>query len=143
MAIVPTAVGGSTYFLLKDMQFTISAGSLPYSLLANKKCNFLATFFCFFSLVAYSFKEKEKKPRKFQFVWLLFLFKMLFLHFCYSVYSLVGVSVKCPVYFIIGQGAVNTSTHDQPAILQDFLPCFLLALCYNIEYTVKNIFRID
>ena len=25
----------------------------------------VATFFCFFSLVAYSFKEKEKKPRKF------------------------------------------------------------------------------
>ena len=65
MAIVPTAVGGSTYFLLKDMQFTISAGSLPYSLLANKKYNFFATFFCFFSLVACSFKEKEKKPRKF------------------------------------------------------------------------------
>ena len=32
------------------------------------KCDsliFLATFFCFFSLVACSFKEKEKKPRKF------------------------------------------------------------------------------
>ena len=25
----------------------------------------IATFFCFFSLVAYSFNEKEKKPRKF------------------------------------------------------------------------------
>ena len=27
--------------------------------------NFLATFFCFFALVAYLFKDKEKKPRKF------------------------------------------------------------------------------
>lgn len=143
MAIVPTAVGGSTYFLLKDMQFTISAGSLPYSLLANKKYNFFAAFFCFFSLVACSFKEKEKKPRKFQFAWILFLFKMLFLHFRYSVYSFVRVFVESPIYLIIGQGAVNTSTHDQPTILQDFLPCFLLALCNHIEYAVKNIFGID
>ena len=103
---------------------------------------YIATFFCFFSLVACSFKEKEKKPRKFQFAWLLVLFNMLFLHLRYSVYSLVGVSVKCPVYLIIGQRAVNTSTHDQPTILQDFIPCFLLALCNNIEYAIENILRI-
>ena len=53
------------------------------------------------------------------------------------------MSVKSPIYFIIGQSAVNTSTHNQLAMLQDFLPCFLLALCNNIEYTIKNIFRID
>ena len=42
-----------------------------FHLVHLKKClensihlKILATFFCFFSLVAYSFKEKEKKPRK-------------------------------------------------------------------------------
>ena len=121
-----------------------------FHLVHLKKClknsihlKILATFFCFFSLVAYSFKEKEKKPRKFRFAWLLVLFKTLFLHLRYSVYSLVGVSVKCPVYLIIGQGAVNASTHNQSTILQDFLPCFLLALGNHIAYAVKNIFRVN
>ena len=87
-------------------------------------------------------KTKKRSHANFRFAWLLVLFKMLFLHLRYSVYSLVGVSVKCPVYLIIGQGAVNTSTHDQPTILQDFIPCFLLALCNNIEYAIENILRI-
>jgi len=39
--------------------------SLVLSSLANMKCNFPATFFCFFALVACSLKDKEKKPRKF------------------------------------------------------------------------------
>ena len=87
-------------------------------------------------------KTKKRSHANFRFAWLLVLFKMLFLHLRYSVYSLVGVSVKCPVYLIIGQRAVNTSTHDQPTILQDFIPCFLLALCNNIEYAIENILRI-
>ena len=98
--------------------------------------------FCFFSLVAYLFKDKEKKPRKFWFAWLVALFKMLFLHFRYSVYPFIGMSVKCPIYLIIGQDAVNGSAHYQPTILQDFLPCFLLALCDHIEYAIENILRI-
>ena len=61
-----------------------------------------ATFFCFFALVASSFKDKEKKSRKFQFAWLVVLFKMLLLHFRYFVYPFIGMSVKCPIYFIIG-----------------------------------------
>ena len=69
------------------------------------------------------------------------LFSMLFLHFSYSVYSLAGVSVKRPIYLIIGQDAVNASTHNQPTILQDFLPCFLLALCDYIKYAIENILR--
>ncbi len=126
--------------------------SLPYSFFLSKyEMQFPATFFCFFSLVACSFKDKEKKPRKFQFAWLVVLFKMLFLHFRYSVYSFVGISVKRPrvvesiarkIYLIIGQGAVNASTHDQPAILQNFLPCFLLALRNYIEYAIENVLHI-
>ena len=88
-------------------------------------------------------KRKKRSHANFRFAWLLVLFKTLFLHLRYSVYSLVGVSVKCPVYLIIGQGAVNASTHNQSTILQDFLPCFLLALGNHIEYAVKNIFRVN
>ena len=109
-----------------------------------------ATFFCFFSLVAYSFKDKEKKPRKFRFAWLLLLFRRIFLHFHYSVYSFVGVFVKSPrvvesiarkIYFIIGQSAVNTSTHNQPTILQDFLPCFFLALGNHLKHSFEDVLR--
>lgn len=56
---------------------------------------------------------------------------------------LTGVCEENPIYFIIGQNAVNAATHNQPTILQNFLLCFLLALCCNIEYAVKNIFGID
>ena len=84
-------------------------------------------------------KTKKRSHANFRFAWLLVLFKTLFLHLRYSVYSLVGVSVKCPVYLIIGQGAVNASTHDQSTILQDFLPCFFFALRNHIEYSFKDV----
>ena len=109
-----------------------------------------ATFFCFFSLVACSFKEKEKKPRKFRLAWLLPLFRKIFLHFRYSTYSFVKMSVKSPrvvesiarkIYFIIGQGAVNGSSHNQPTILQDFLPCVFLALRNHIKYSIEDVLR--
>ena len=98
-------------------------------------------FFCFFSLVACSFKDKEKKPRKFRFAWLLVSFRILFLHFCYPVYPFVRVSVKCPIYLIIGQSAVNASTHNQPTILQDFLPCFLPAFRNHIKHSLEDVLR--
>ena len=84
-------------------------------------------------------KTKKRSHANFRFAWLLVLFKTLFLHLRYSVYSLVGVSVKCPVYLIIGQGAVNASTHDQPTILQDFLPCIFLVLSNHIEHSFKDV----
>ena len=101
----------------------------------------LSVFFCFFYLVACSFKDKEKKPRKFRLAWLLLLFRRIFLHFRYSVYSFVGMSVKCPIYLIIGQSAVNASTHNQPTMLQDFLPCVFFALRNHIEHSFKDILR--
>ena len=88
-------------------------------------------------------KIKKRSHANFRFAWLLLLFRRIFLHFRYSVYSFVGMSVKCPIYLIIGQSAVNASTHNQPTMLQDFLPCFLLAIGNNIEYAVKNIFCLD
>ena len=86
-------------------------------------------------------KRKKRSHANFRFAWLLLVFRRIFLHFRYSVYSFVGVSVKCPIYFIIGQSAVNASTHNQPAILQDFLPCFLLALGRNLKHSLEKVLR--
>ena len=102
---------------------------------------YIATFFCFFALVACLFKDKEKKPRKFSVCVALGIFWMPFLYLCYSVYSFVGVSVKCPIHLLIGQSAVNTSTHNQPTILQDFLPCVFLALRNHIKHSFEDVLR--
>ena len=109
----------------------------------QRKCSISVTFFCFFSLVAYSFKEKEKKPRKPKFAWLLLLFRTLFLHFRYSTYSFVRMSAKSPIYFIIGQSAVNTATQNQSTILQDFLPCFFFAICNYIKHSIEDVLRLN
>ena len=97
----------------------------------------LATFFCFFSLVAYSFKEKEKKPRKFSVCVAFGIFWMLYL--CYSIYLFIRMNVKRPIHLPIGQSAVNATTHNQPTILQDFLPCVFLALRNHIEHSFKDV----
>ena len=69
------------------------------------------------------------------------LFRTLFLHFRYSTYSFVRMSAKSPIYFIIGQSAVNTATHNQSTILQDFLPCFFFAICNYIKHSIKDVLR--
>ena len=86
-------------------------------------------------------KTKKRSHANFRFAWLLVLFKTLFLHLRYSVYSLVGVSVKCPVYLIIGQGAVNASTHNQSTILQDFLSCVFLTLRNHFKHSFEDVLR--
>ena len=86
-------------------------------------------------------KRKKRSHANFWFEWLLLLFRTLFLHFRYSVYSFVGMSVKKPIYLIIGQSAVNTATHNQPTILQDFLPCVFLALRNHIKHSFKDVLR--
>ena len=109
---------------------------------------FLRLFFASFLWSPTRSKKKKRSHANFRFAWLLVLLKMLFLHFRYSVYSLVEVSVKCPrvvesiarkFYFIIGQSAVNTTTHHQPTILQDFLPCVFLALRNHIKHSFKDV----
>ena len=93
-------------------------------------------------------KRKKRSHANRKFAWLLLLFSRIFLHFRYSVYLFVGMSVKKPrvvesiarkIYFLIGKCAVNASTHDQPTILQDFLPCVFLALRNHIEYSFKDV----
>ena len=95
-------------------------------------------------------KRKKRSHANFRFTWLLLLFRTLFLHFRYSTYSFVGMFVKSPrvvesiarkIYLIIGQGAVNASTHDQSTILQDFLPCVFLALRNHIKHSFKDVLR--
>ena len=86
-------------------------------------------------------KRKKRSHANRKFAWLLLLFSRIFLHFRYSVYSSVGMSVKSPIYFIIGQSAVNAATHHQPTILQDFLPRFFLALRNNIKHSIEDVLR--
>ena len=83
---------------------------------------------------------------------LLLLFSRIFLHFRYSVYSFVGMSVKKPrvvesiarkIYLIIGQSTVNTATHNQSAILQDFLPCIFLSFCNQLKHSIEDVLRLN
>ena len=66
--------------------------------------------------------------------------RLLFLN-SYSHGLYFRVFVKRPVYFLIWQSAVNVSTHHQPIILQDFLPCILFAIGKNFKHTLENILR--
>ena len=100
-----------------------------------------ATFFCFFALVACLFKDKEKKPRKFSVCVALGIFWMPFLYLCYSIYLFIRMNVKRPIHLPIGQDAVNASTHNQPTILQDFLPCVFLTLCNHIKHSFEDVLR--
>ncbi len=86
-------------------------------------------------------KTKKRSHANFRFAWLFVLFRSLLLHFCYCVYSFVGVSVKSPIDFIIGQSTVNVSNHHQPIILQNLLPCVLSALCNHIKHSFKDELR--
>ena len=86
-------------------------------------------------------KKKKRSHANRKFAWLLLLFRRVFLHFRYSTYSFVGVSVKCSIYFIIGQSAVNASTHNQPTILQDFLSCVFLVLRNHFEHSFEDVLR--
>ena len=95
-------------------------------------------------------KTKKRSHANRKFAWLLLLFRRIFLHFLYFVYSCVRMSVKSPrvvesiarkIYFIIGQSAVNASTHNQPTILQDFLPCVFLALRNHIKHSIDDVLR--
>ena len=95
-------------------------------------------------------KRKKRSHANRKFAWLLLLFSRIFLHFRYSVYSFVGMSVKNPrvvesitrkIYFLIGKCAVNASTHYQPTILQDFLPCVFLAPHNHIKHSIEDVLR--
>ena len=98
---------------------------------------YIATFFCFFALVACLFKDKEKKPRKFSVCVALGIFWMLYL--CYSIYLFIRMNVKRPIHLPIGQSAVNVPSHHHSAILNDLLPCVFLALCNHIKHSFEDV----
>ena len=66
------------------------------------------------------------------------LLRLFFLN-GYSSRPYFGGRRESPIYFIIGQSAVNASTHNQSTILQDFLPCVFLVLRNHIEYSFKDV----
>ena len=86
-------------------------------------------------------KRKKRSHANQKFAWLLLLFRTLFLHFRYSTYAFVGMSVKRPIHLLIGQSAVNATTHHQPTILQNFLPCVFLALRNHIKHSFEDVLR--
>ena len=86
-------------------------------------------------------KRKKRSYANQKIAWLLLLFRTLFLHFRYSAYPFIGASVKRPIYLIIGQGAVNASTHNQPTILQNFLPCVFFVLRNHIKHSFEDVLR--
>ena len=86
-------------------------------------------------------KRKKRSHANQKFTWFLLLFSRIFLHFRYSAYLFIRMNVKRPVYFIIGQSTVNATTHHQPTILQDFLPCVFFALRNHIEHSFENVLR--
>lgn len=99
-----------------------------------KTYGFFAPFFSVFFLLM---KERSGRRMCRPFVHC----RLLFLN-GYSLGLYFGVCRKCPVYLFIGQGAVNASAHDQPTILQDFLPCIFFTIGKNFKHTLENILRL-
>ena len=96
-----------------------------------KTYGFFAPFFSAFFLLT--------KERSWRWICRPFIRCRLLLLNGYSYGLYFGVGIKRPVYLFIGQGAVNTSTHDQPTILQNFLPCILFAIGKDFKHTLKNV----
>lgn len=99
--------------------------------------------FAFFLWSLTRSKRKKRSHANRKFAWLLLLFRRIFLHFHYSTYSFVRVSVKSPIYLLVEQSAVNAATHNQPTILQDFLPCVFLALRNYIKHSIEDVLRLN
>ena len=52
-----------------------------------------------------------------------------------------GVRGESPIDFLIGQGAVNVSTHHHSAILNDLLSCFFSAFGNHLKNSLENVPR--
>ena len=98
-----------------------------------KTYGFFAPFFSVFFLLM---KERSGRRMCRPFVHC----RLLFLN-GYSLGLYFGVGRECPVYLFIGQGAVNSSSHHQPTILQNFLLCILLVFGKDFKYALENILR--
>ena len=59
----------------------------------------------------------------------------------YPSHPYFGVCGECPIYLLIGQGAVNVSSHYQSTILNDLLPDFLPAFGNYLKHPLENVLR--
>ena len=96
-----------------------------------KTYGFFAPFFSVFFLLM-----KERSGRR---MCRPFVHCRLLLLNGYSLGLYFGVCRKCPVYLFIRQGAVNAATHHQTTILQNFLPCILLAFGKDFKHAIKDV----
>ena len=68
------------------------------------------------------------------------LLRLLFVN-GYPSRNYFGVRGESPIDFLIGQGAVNVSTHHHSAILNDFLSCFFSAFGNYLKNSLENVLR--
>ena len=68
------------------------------------------------------------------------LLRLLFVN-GYPSRNYFGVRGESPIDFLIGQGAVNVSTHHHSAILNDLLSCFFSALGNYLKNSFENVLR--
>ena len=52
-----------------------------------------------------------------------------------------GVCGESPIHLLIGQSTVNATTHHQPTILQEFLPCVFLTLRNHFKHSFEDVLR--
>lgn len=63
----------------------------------------------------------------------------LFVFNSYSPRPYIRVSGESPIDFLIGQSAVNVSTHHHSAILNDLLSCFFYALDKHLKNSLEDV----
>ena len=63
----------------------------------------------------------------------------LFVFNSYSPRPYIRVSGESPIHLLIGQGAVNVSSHHQSTILNNLFPCFLPAFGNNLKHSFENV----
>ena len=66
------------------------------------------------------------------------LLRLFFLN-GYPSHPYFGVSGESPIDFLIGQSAVNVSTHHHSAILNDLLSCFFSALGNHLKNSLEDV----
>ena len=66
------------------------------------------------------------------------LLRLFFLN-GYPSHTYFGVSGESPIDFLIGQSAVNVSTHHHSAILNDLLSCFFSALGNHLKNSLEDV----
>ena len=107
----------------------------PSQLTVKSNEVFLSGFICSFLCPPEAHERKERSanlPTA--------LLRLFFLN-GYPSHPYFGVSGESPIDFLIGQSAVNVSTHHHSAILNDLLSCFFSALGNHLKNSLENVPR--